>query len=99
MSERNLHLDASAAWHGQRIRSLRERRLLTMQDLCDEVKLLTGERITLTRSAVSRWESGQRRVALRYRKALADALGTDHLLLFEDPPAGWKPTPKQKAVA
>lgn len=91
MSERNSRLDPQAAWHGQRIKSLRERRLLTMQDLCDEVELITARQVTLTRGAVSRWESGQRRVALRYRKPLADALGTDHQLLFEDPPEGWVP--------
>lgn len=88
-------LDLAACWHGWRIKQLRERRALSMQALCDDISERTGERITLTRGAICRWEGGQRRVALRYRRVLAEALGTDHLLLFEDPPAGWRPVAKK----
>lgn len=103
--ERNSRpLDLTAAWHGVRIKRLREKRLLTMQGLCDSIWTLTddgkGGGVTLTPGAVSRWETGKRRVALRYRRPLADALGTDHELLFENPPTGWRPpTAKQEAAA
>lgn len=70
-----------------------------MSALCDEVSDLTDKRITLTPSAVCRWESGQRTVALRYRRILAEVLGTDHTLLFEDPPAGWRPPARSGGVA
>lgn len=103
LMERNLRpQDPTAVWHGDRIKRLREKKLLTMAALCDLVEMLTktsADPITLTPGAISRWESGQRRVALRYRRVLGEALGTDHELLFEAPPAGWKPLTKSARSA
>jgi transcriptional regulator with XRE-family HTH domain len=92
MNERTRHSDPKAAWHGRRIARLRKKRCLTLRAFCDELALATNHELTLTPSAVSRWETGQRGIALRNRKAVAEVLGTDHEDLFCDPPEGWTAT-------
>lgn len=63
---------------GRRLREARQRRGLTQARLAAAVTeraAAAGDRLTLTPSAVSRWERGVFRPALRYRPHLEAVLG------------------------
>lgn len=91
-------MNRSATWTGKRIRHLRRERDLTQKALAAEVNLrLPEEAASLHQATVSRWESGTAEVSLRWRPALAAALGVPKSFLFEDPPEGWA-TPEQVAA-
>lgn len=63
---------------------------MTQKDLAAEVNLrLPEEAASLHQGTISRWESGVASVSLRWRPALAAALGVPTSFLFEDPPEGW----------
>lgn len=77
------------AW-GREILRLRQNLGLTQADLADRiVRLADDPAITIDRASVARWESGRRKVALRYRPHVAAALEVDATLLFQEAPAGY----------
>lgn len=73
---------------------------MTQAALADEVNLrLPAEAATLNQGTISRWESGNASVSLRWRPAMAAALGVPVNFLFEDPPDGWRASRPEKAAA
>lgn len=68
---------------GNSIRRLRIERCLTQEQLAVAIVEMSDGGVSLDRSAVARWESGQSTPALRYRPYIAQVLETDQRLLFQ----------------
>lgn len=67
------------------IRSARREQGLSQQALADAIVAAAadeGDQITLTRVAVSQWESARFEPALRYRRHIASVLDTDQRVMF-----------------
>lgn len=87
------------AWTGQRIRRHRRGHGLTQAALATEVKERSGQTVELHQSTISKWESGDTEVSLRYRRYLAEALEIPIDILFEAPPHGWHPPAREREAA
>lgn len=83
----------------ERVALLRGKKGVEQAELAEYLNENTDTDITITRSSVSHWECGRRRVPPRYLPALCSFFGVteEYLLGLTDDPSSKKPTDKDKS--